>query len=121
MSTCDRASRNTATGPPPRGRVIELITSLWKAHVTAAIARPGVPGHLAGGPRTAAELAAAVPADVGAMTRLVQARAGLGPSGGGSAGPVRAHRAGGVSGDPGGHLRRRRRRGCWFRAAAGGG
>ena len=78
MTTGEQVSRHTVAGPPPQGRVMELITSLWKTHVTAAIARLGVPDHLAGGPRTAAELAAAVPADVGAMTRLVRAGAGLG-------------------------------------------
>jgi hypothetical protein len=78
MSTGDQVSRDTVTGPPPQGRVIELITSLWKTHVTAAIARLGVPDRLVHGPRTAAELAAAVSADAGAMTRLVRAGAGLG-------------------------------------------
>ena len=78
MSTDDQASRDTVTGPPPQGRVMELITSLWKTHVTAAIARLGVPDHLVHGPRTAAELAGAVSADVGAMARLVRAGAGLG-------------------------------------------
>jgi hypothetical protein len=57
---------------------MELITSLWKTHVTAAIARLGVPDQLAGGPRTAAELARAASADAGAMARLVQAGTGLG-------------------------------------------
>jgi hypothetical protein len=78
MSTGDQVSRDTVTGPPPQGRVIELITSLWKTHVTAAIARLGVPDHLVHGPRTAAELAGAASADAGAMARLVRAGAGLG-------------------------------------------
>ena len=54
MHPHDQLSRDTVTGPPPQGRVMELITSLWKTHVTAAIARLGVPDHLAGGPRTRA-------------------------------------------------------------------
>ena len=58
--------------------MIELITSLWKTHVTAAIARLGVPDLLVHGPRTAAELAGAVPADADAMARLVRAGASLG-------------------------------------------
>ena len=78
MSTVDRVSHDTVTGPPLQGRVMELITSLWKTHVTAAIARLGVPDQLAAGPRTAAELAGAVPADAGAMARLLRAGAGLG-------------------------------------------
>ena len=78
MSTGDQVSHNTVTGPLPQGRMIELITSLWKTHVSAAIARLGVPDHLVHGPRTAAELARAVSADDGAMARLVRAGAGLG-------------------------------------------
>ena len=78
MHPHDQLSRDTVTGPPPQGRVMELITSLWKTHVTAAIARLGVPDHLAGGPRTAAELARAASADADAMARLVRAGAGLG-------------------------------------------
>ena len=78
MTTAEQVSRDTVTGPPPQGRVMELITSLWKTHVTAAIARLGVPDHLVHGPRTAAELAAATSADAGAMARLVRAGAGLG-------------------------------------------
>jgi O-methyltransferase domain/Dimerisation domain len=76
MSTDEQVSEGT--GPPPQGRVMELITSLWMTHVTAAIARLGVPDHLAGGPRTAAELAGAVSADAAAMARLLRAGAGLG-------------------------------------------
>ena len=78
MRTGDQVSRDTVTGPPPQGRVMELITSLWKTHVTAAIARLGVPDHLVHGPQTAAELAGAVSADAGAMARLMRAGAGLG-------------------------------------------
>ena len=78
MTTSEQVFHDTVTGPPPQGRVMELITSLWKTHVTAAIARLGVPDQLAGGPRTAAELAGAVPADAGAMARLLRAGAGLG-------------------------------------------
>jgi len=57
---------------------MELITSVWKTHVTAAIVRLGVPDHLASGPRTAVELAGAVSADAGAMVRLLRAGAALG-------------------------------------------
>ena len=78
MRTDEQVSRDTVTGPPPQARVMELITSLWRTHVTAAIARLGVPDHLVHGPRTAAELAAATSADAGAMARLVRAGAGLG-------------------------------------------
>jgi SAM-dependent methyltransferase len=78
MTSDEQVSRDTVTGPPPQGRVMELITSLWKTHVTAAIARLGVPDHLADRPQTAAELAGAVSADVGAMARLLRAGAGLG-------------------------------------------
>ena len=78
MTTSEQVFHDTVTGPPPQGRVMELITSLWKTHVTAAIARLGVPDHLAHGPRTAAELAGATSADAGAMARLLRAGAGLG-------------------------------------------
>ena len=33
MHPHDQLSRDTVTGPPPQGRVMELITSLWKTHV----------------------------------------------------------------------------------------
>jgi hypothetical protein len=78
MRTDEQVSRDTVTGPPPQARVMELITSLWRTHVTAAIARLGVPDHLLDGPRTAAALAGAVSADAGAMARLLRAGAGLG-------------------------------------------
>jgi hypothetical protein len=78
MTTGEQVSRHTVAGPPPQGRVMELITSLWKTHVTAAIARLGVPDQLAAGPRTAAELAGAADADAGAMARLLRAGTGLG-------------------------------------------
>jgi hypothetical protein len=78
MSTEGQVSPDTVTEPPPQGRMIELISSLWKTHATAAIARLGVPDHLVDGPRTAAELADAVSADAGAMARLMRAGASLG-------------------------------------------
>lgn len=70
--------------PEPAGaadapaHVIELAASSWKSQATAAIARLGIPDHLASGPQSSAELAAAVGADPGAIARLVRAGATLG-------------------------------------------
>lgn len=58
--------------------MVELISSLWKTHATAAIARLRISDHLVDGPRTAAELARAVPAHPDAMARLLRAGASLG-------------------------------------------
>ena len=77
MSIEDQVHSGTRTEPPPQPRVIELISSLWKTHVTGAIARLGVPDLLVPGPRTATELAAALSADTDAMARLMQAGASL--------------------------------------------
>ena len=49
MTTSEQVFHDTVTGPPPQGRVMELITSLWTTHVTAAIARRGVPVQLGAG------------------------------------------------------------------------
>jgi hypothetical protein len=78
VDTQDNSPPRTETGLPPQGQVIELVSSLWKTHVTAAIASMGVPDRLAAGPRTAAELAAALSADPDAMERLARAGASLG-------------------------------------------
>jgi Dimerisation domain len=78
MSIGNQVHSDTVTGPPPQGRMIELISSLWKTHATAAIARLRVPDHLVHEPRTAAELAGAVSADAGAMARLLRAGTSLG-------------------------------------------
>lgn len=77
MSIEDQVHSGTMTEPPPQARVIELIISQWKTHVTAAIARLRIPDHLVNGPRTAAELARAVSADPDAMARLLRAGASL--------------------------------------------
>jgi len=74
----NKVHSGTTTDPPPQARVMELISSLWKTHATAAIARLRVPDHLVDGPRTAAELASVTSADVGAMARLLRAGASLG-------------------------------------------
>jgi SAM-dependent methyltransferase len=68
----------TEQGTDAAASVIELVVSSWKIHATAAIARLGIPDHLASGPLTAAELAAAVCADAGAIARLARAGASLG-------------------------------------------
>lgn len=68
----------TEQGPNAAASVIELAVSSWKTHVTAAIARLGIPDHLASGPLTSAELAAAVRADADAVARLARAGASLG-------------------------------------------
>jgi hypothetical protein len=78
MSIEDQAHSGTMTEPPPQARMIELISSLWKTHATAAIARLRIPDHLVHGPRTAAELAGATSADANAMVRLLRAGASLG-------------------------------------------
>lgn len=78
MGIENQVNSDTVTEPPPQGRMIELISSLWKTHATAAIARLRIPDHLVHGPRTAAELAAAMSADADAMARLLRAGASLG-------------------------------------------
>lgn len=66
------------SGSDAAASVIELVASSWKTHATGAIARLGIPDHLASGPLTSAELAAAVGADAGAIGRLARAGASLG-------------------------------------------
>lgn len=74
----DITGRMTEQGADAAASVIELVASTWKTHVTAAIARLGIPDHLASGPMTPAELAAAVRADADAVVRLARAGASLG-------------------------------------------
>jgi SAM-dependent methyltransferase len=78
VSIEEQVPGGTVTELTPQARLGELITGLWKSHVTAAIARLGIPDQLVPGPRTAVELAGAVPADAGTMGRLLRAGASLG-------------------------------------------
>jgi hypothetical protein len=59
-------------------QLLDLITGYWVSQAVYAAAKLGIADHLAGGPRTAAELAPAVGADEGALYRLLRGLAGKG-------------------------------------------
>lgn len=61
-----------------RDDLMRLLTAKWHTPVVAVLADLGVADQLAGGPRTAAELAAAVGAHPGALRRVLRAAAALG-------------------------------------------
>lgn len=60
------------------GRVGRLLEGMLTCQVASALARLGVPDQLAGGPRTAAEIAPQVGAAAGALGRLLAAAAAYG-------------------------------------------
>ncbi len=62
----------------PDGRLGQLLEGMFTAQVTTVLTRLGVPGQLAGGPLTAAELAPRVGASAGALPRLLAAAAAYG-------------------------------------------
>lgn len=78
-----RAARKPVARPPasraalPRAsspaRILELIGGMWAARAVGALARLGIADHLAGGPRTARELAPLLGADEVALYRLLRA------------------------------------------------
>lgn len=63
--------------PPPVG-VLELVSGLIQANTVYAVARLGVADALAGGPRTAADVAADIGTHPDATFRLLRAAAGYG-------------------------------------------
>ncbi|MCP5265604.1 MAG: methyltransferase [Burkholderiaceae bacterium] len=64
--------------PPPHAQLIQMATGLWVSRIVYAAARLGLADHLAAGPRSAAELAAAVGAHERSLHRLMRTLAGLG-------------------------------------------
>jgi hypothetical protein len=70
--------RATPAGPPSAARILELIGGMWAARAVGALARLGVADQLAGGPRTARELAPLVGADETALYRLMRAVVSIG-------------------------------------------
>nr|CAM34360.1 putative O-methyltransferase [Streptomyces tendae] len=65
-------------GLPPRQRVIGLFVAKWTIGALRPLVQLKVPDLLAGGPRTAAELAAATGTDADGLYRLLRAVAGAG-------------------------------------------
>lgn len=65
-------------GLPPEDAAWRLITASWISHTVRAMAVLGVADHLAAGPLSAEELAAAIGADRVATASLLRALAGLG-------------------------------------------
>ena len=68
----------TGPGLAPRDQVMAMITGYWASQVCGATARLGLADHLAGGPATIAELAAAASADPDGLGRLLRAAATIG-------------------------------------------
>jgi SAM-dependent methyltransferase len=66
------------TGAPPPVVLLELMNGHWITQSIAVAAELGIADELAHGPRTAAELAAAVDADPGSLKRLLRALAMIG-------------------------------------------
>lgn len=65
-------------GPPVPEVMIQLITGYWASQAVGAVARLGVPDHLAAGPRGSDELARAVGADPQALYRVLRMLASIG-------------------------------------------
>jgi hypothetical protein len=59
-------------------RILELISGMWAARAVGAVARLGIADQLAGGPRTARELAARLGTDETALYRLMRAVVSIG-------------------------------------------
>ncbi len=68
-----RVPRAAPRGPSSAARVLELIGGMWAARAVGAFARLGIADQLAGGPRTARELAPRLGADEVALYRLMRA------------------------------------------------
>ncbi len=62
----------------PRDQVMAMISGYWASQVCGAAARLGIADHLADGPATIAELAAAASADPDGLGRLLRAAATVG-------------------------------------------
>lgn len=75
--TTEADSAATPSGSP-REQVMAMITGYWVSRVCGAIARLRLADHLAGGPATIAELAAATSASPDGLARLLRAAATAG-------------------------------------------
>ncbi len=64
--------------PASQGAILDLVVGFWSACAVATTARLGIADRLAGGPRTAAELAAELGLDADALFRLLRAVSSLG-------------------------------------------
>jgi hypothetical protein len=73
-----RAASRTAPGASSPARILDLIGGMWAARAVGVVARLGVADQLAGGPRTAAELAPVLGADPAALFRLLRAVVSIG-------------------------------------------
>jgi len=65
-------------GLSPRAALVQLITASWATHAVRAMAALGLADHLAGGPRTARELAEATGTDAPTFARFLRTLAALG-------------------------------------------
>jgi hypothetical protein len=63
---------------PPHVQLIQMGTAHWMARVVYAAAKLGIADHLAGGPRTTADLAAATGTHAPSLYRVLRTLAGLG-------------------------------------------
>ena len=72
------ASSATPHGPRSSARILDLIAGMWAARAVGALPRLGIADQLAGGPRTARELAAALGTDEAALYRLMRAVVSVG-------------------------------------------
>lgn len=65
-------------GLPPREAVLQLLSAAWVSHTIRATADLGLADHLAAGPRTPGELAAATGAHAPTLARFLRTLAALG-------------------------------------------
>lgn len=85
MSTDQTLTEARPSAPPAQRQLFQMVQGYWTSQIVAVLARLGVPDHLAGGPRTAAELAEATDANPDALRRLLFAGVTIGvitPAGG---------------------------------------
>jgi hypothetical protein len=85
LLACEAASAlakgNEVTDPnqlPPPAAVFRLVSGMWAAQAVATAAKLRIPDQLAHGPRTAAEVAAAIGADAPSVHRLMRGIATVG-------------------------------------------
>jgi hypothetical protein len=78
MSTQVRTAQPEAGAPSTDQVLIQLLTGAWATQAVATAARLSIPDLLAGGPRTADEVAAKAEIDDGGTYRLLRALASLG-------------------------------------------
>lgn len=71
-------SASTAEQAPPGALLLQQLTGRWLTDMLACVARLGVADELAAGPRTVAEVAAAIDADEQALGRVLRALASTG-------------------------------------------